>query len=222
MTNNDGGAVSAMEKDPANELERQLAVIYCRLNTWRRPITGEGMSAEESDYARDRISNDNFIFNVQKLAPHAVLQRIWMAGSDAWTNIPRTSGNSSISFDADIARLEQVRAALPNGVKDMGRDHFLMMQDCIFLMGFIDRLWKEYATVRGQLDEAKAREHNAIRYEWLRKNWLHVVTETNIASDGSTRIAMRIIRSTVLRGVKFDEQSLDRAVDAAMLEKDNG
>jgi len=78
------------EAEPANELERQLAVIYCRLNTWCHPITGETMSQEEMDYMRGRLS---LIMHAERLAPEKVKQRLWMQGKDAWTNEP-TEGRS--------------------------------------------------------------------------------------------------------------------------------
>lgn len=63
------------EADPVNELERQLAIVYCRLNTWRHPLTGTPMSHEETDYFRGRLS---VIHHAQQLAPESVNQRLWM------------------------------------------------------------------------------------------------------------------------------------------------
>lgn len=62
------------ETDPAHELERQLAVIYVRLNIWRHPLTGTPMSQEE----RDWITKRRTIFTAQELASDGANQRVWM------------------------------------------------------------------------------------------------------------------------------------------------
>jgi hypothetical protein len=72
------------EIDPTNELERQLAIVYCRLNTWRHPLTGADMSQEERDWYR---ANNN-IAALKVLARPGVTQRLWMAGRQFWTNEP--------------------------------------------------------------------------------------------------------------------------------------
>lgn len=76
------------ESDPANELERQLAVIYCRLNTWRRPITGEEMTKEEVAWIRSRL---HIINHAKSLATDSVNQRVWMQGNQQWKNYPERS-----------------------------------------------------------------------------------------------------------------------------------
>jgi hypothetical protein len=56
---------------------------------------------------------------------------------------------------------------------------------------------------------------DSARYRWLRARWLQVVSDTEFLSGG-----MRQVRSIVLRRIpyelKFDEASLDAAVDTAM------
>jgi hypothetical protein len=72
------------EVDPANELERQLAVFYCRLNTWQHPLTGTELSPEEREWLRKEVS----IMNAKHLARDGVNQRLWMQGRSSWTNSP--------------------------------------------------------------------------------------------------------------------------------------
>lgn len=62
------------EVDPAHELERQLAVIYVRLNCWQHPLTGEKMSRAEMEWIRERGS----IVPAKQLASDGANQRVWM------------------------------------------------------------------------------------------------------------------------------------------------
>jgi hypothetical protein len=62
------------EVDFAHELERQLAVIYVRLNIWQRPLTGEPMSKAEMEWM---VKTDAIRFARHMASPGAN-QRVWM------------------------------------------------------------------------------------------------------------------------------------------------
>lgn len=62
------------EVDPAHELERQLAVIYVRLNCWQHPLTGDPMSTEEREWIQER----RIIMAARSLASPGANQRVWM------------------------------------------------------------------------------------------------------------------------------------------------
>ena len=69
------------EVEPENELERQLAVIYCRLNTWKHPLTGAPMSQDEMNWTRTQ----GYILHARELAGDGANQWMWMKRGP-WTN----------------------------------------------------------------------------------------------------------------------------------------
>lgn len=68
------------ETPPEHELERELALIYCRVNTWCHPLTGELMSSAEREWFAKRS-----IATYQALASPGATQYVWMKRIP-WTN----------------------------------------------------------------------------------------------------------------------------------------
>jgi hypothetical protein len=62
-------------REPASEYERQCAILMCRMNSYRFPLTGEPHHPD--------ISVGSWK-NFQNLAPHEVFLWMWNHGRDQW------------------------------------------------------------------------------------------------------------------------------------------
>lgn len=65
-------------RPPANELERELAIIWCRLNSHDRPMSNRPMTVEERAALRPSFSV------LMQLVPHEVALWMWNEGQNQW------------------------------------------------------------------------------------------------------------------------------------------
>lgn len=78
---------SAAQIAPENELERQLALIYCRLNTFHRPAIGEPMTAEERQWICKQTEERHTIYHAKYLASPGVVNFVWHLPRESWGNL---------------------------------------------------------------------------------------------------------------------------------------
>lgn len=62
---------------PSNELERQLAIVVCRLNRYHHPLDNTPLSEEEME---SKATWSTY----SKLVPHEVFLWMWNLGRDQW------------------------------------------------------------------------------------------------------------------------------------------
>jgi hypothetical protein len=59
--------------EPRNEIEREIAMVWCRLNSWTMPISGRRMTRDECQILRGVA-----LRGIAQLVDQGVLQYVWM------------------------------------------------------------------------------------------------------------------------------------------------
>jgi hypothetical protein len=75
MTANDLPQIPA-EIEPRNDLERELAMVYCRVNCWTLPISGARLKLTREE--RDAYVGSIDINNLKRLIDPRMCQWMWM------------------------------------------------------------------------------------------------------------------------------------------------